>query len=120
MRSFLRIRINSLSCEVHDARKLLQSRLSKRNACNSVVSCRRGMHIPCFALYSGFFLCISGVCAALCCVWYGGNTNVTGCVAFSNINAVGGGVANAVIPLSYNVVWDQVSLRTFICVIYFD
>jgi len=55
-RSVLRIRINKLPCDVQDARKLLQSRLSKRNACNSVMFCRWGMYRNrLYALYTVFF-----------------------------------------------------------------
>ena len=55
-RSILRMRMNKLSCAVQEARKLLQSRLSNRKACNSVVSWRRGMYttIVCFIYH--FFL----------------------------------------------------------------
>jgi len=58
-RSVLRIRINKLSCAVVEARKLLQSRPSKRKACNSVISCRRGIcNTLWFALYNVFFYVI--------------------------------------------------------------
>lgn len=56
-RSFLRMRINNFSFPSQFPLKLLQSLLSKPNACSSVVFCRYGMNCTLWAYM--WFICIS-------------------------------------------------------------